>query len=256
MALLSFTMICTLLPQRLLLSEATLLPALAALSDYQRVDSEVAKESLWVIATLANTLFMPSTLAAATVGGAASAGAGGLDPGARVAITDQLVAHVVEAIVSDKFELQRSALLASEQISFIGSAQSSLSLPPSPSSAPSSSSSSSFGHSSSGTESSPVVNCRRASRSRLVLALVCRSDAIKCIVELLRVADVDVNLACVRVLRELAETDMYSNCSCNDCRRSGLPGRPASYKVVFLLRDLGLHGLLDDIQYGPGAPGK
>ena len=74
--------------------------------------------------------------------------------------------------------------------------------------------------------------------------------------ELLRVADVDVNLACVRVLRELAETDMYSNCSCTECRRSGLPGRPASYKVVFLLRDLGLHELLDDIQYGPGAPGN
>ena len=206
---------------------------------------------------------MPSSIAAAATA------TGGFDHGARAVIIDHLIAHVVEAIVSDKFELQRGALLATEQISFIGCAQSSSSSPSSspssPSSAPSSSSSS-FCHSSSSSRAgtgigsssqpSPVGPCRRACRSRLILALVCRSDAIKCIVELLRVADVDVNLACVRVLRELAETDMNSNCNCSDCRRAGLPSRPASYKVVFLLRDLGLHELLDDIQYGPGAPGN
>ena len=209
---------------------------------------------------------MPSSIAAAAA--AAATATGGFDHGARAVIIDQLIAHVVEAIVSDKFELQRGALLATEQISFIGCAQSSSSSPSSaPSSAPSSSSSS-FSHSSSSSRAgtgkgigsssqpSPVGPCRRACRSRLILALVCRSDAIKCIVELLRVADVDVNLACVRVLRELAETDMNSNCNCSDCRRAGLPSRPASYKVVFLLRDLGLHELLDDIQYGPGAPGN
>jgi hypothetical protein len=208
--------------QRLLSVGASLLPALAALSDHRTQEAEVAKEALWVVATLYHLVLAPSpatTLASAPVPVP--------EPAPVPAdVQDELVANVMDALVSDKFDLQREAMIACEQACFAADSGNSY--------------------------------CRR---SRLLDALAKRADGIRRVVELVRVADVGVNLASVRVLRELAESD-GGGCGCKDCRQSGLYTASSSSSsersgvgsMLGLLRDLRLHEVLDDIQYGPGAP--
>ena len=198
---------------RLMASSDSLVPALVALSDVRTVEPEVVKEALWVVATLA----------APSLGAAATGHPSGLD---------QLIAHLMEALVSDQFDLQREAVLAIELALF--SVAGTVSSSGAPSSSP------------------PVCRAQQRRGSRLLAALLARGDAVRRLVELLRVADADVNMACMRILREVAEADC-SYCACDCCGR-GSRLDPRGSKLVSLLRGVGAHEALDDIQYGPGAP--